>query len=177
MIDGDEKLLILNAINGEASAFGFLYNKYQPKIYRFIYYKVSHREEAEDLCHQVFLNAWQNIADYKYQGFSFSAWIYSIARNKVIDYYRTKKNHQNIDDVQIIIDDGGPNVNLDDKIEKENLKKAICELLPDEQDIIILRFIEDMNLKDTAKILNKSEISVRVKQHRAIKNLRKIYKS
>lgn len=173
MIDGEEKLLIMNAIDGEASAFGLLYDKYQPRIYRFIYLKVGHREEAEDLCHQVFLSAWQNISNYKFKGFSFSAWIYSIARNKAIDYYRTKKTHQNIDDVQIIID-AGPNLDLDDKIEKENLKKAIAKLSQAEQDIIILRFVEDLALKETAEILNISQILARVRQHRAIKNLKKI---
>ncbi|MBI4993734.1 sigma-70 family RNA polymerase sigma factor [Candidatus Wolfebacteria bacterium] len=173
MIDGEEKKLVLNAINGEASAFGSLYDRYQSKIYRFIYLKVGHREEAEDLCHQVFLSAWQNIANYKFKGFSFSAWIYSIARNKIIDYYRTKKNHQNVDDFQIIID-GGPNTDLDDKIKKENLKKAIAKLSQIEQDIIILRFVEDLNLKEAAEILKISEILLRVRQHRAIKKLGKI---
>lgn len=174
-LDGEEKKNILNAINGEASAFGFLYNKYQPKIYRFIYFKVGHREEAEDLCHQVFLSAWQNITNYKHRGFSFSAWIYSIARNKIIDYYRLKKNFSDIEIEEVeAISGENPGRNFDSLVEKENLKKAIRRLLPDEQDIIILRFIEDTNLKETAKILNKSEISIRVKQHRAIKKLRKI---
>lgn len=173
MIDGEEKLLIMNAIKGEASAFGSLYDKYQPRIYRFIYLKVGHREEAEDLCHQVFLSAWQNISNYKFKGFSFSAWVYSIARNKIIDYYRTKKHHQNIDDVKIIID-AGPHKDFDSKIEKENLKKAIQKLSQAEQNVIILRFVEDLSLKETAEVLNIGEIFCRVKQHRAIKKLKRI---
>ncbi len=74
MIDGD-KQLIKRAIKGEASAFGSLYDKYQPQIYRFIYLKVGHREEAEDLTHQVFLKSWQSIDRFNFQGFPFSSWL------------------------------------------------------------------------------------------------------
>jgi len=98
--DGEENLII-EAIRGESSAFGQLYDHYQPRIYRFILVKVGHREEAEDLTHQVFLNAWKNIDGYQHRGFPFSSWLYSIARNAVIDYYRTNKNEVPLDDAEI----------------------------------------------------------------------------
>ncbi len=175
MIDG-EKQLIHSAINGEASAFGLLYDRYQPQIYRFIYLKVSHREEAEDLCHQVFLNAWQNISGYRYQGFPFSAWLYAIARNKIIDYYRNKKVLISIESIQISIEDTKKQADeiFDNEIDLENVKQALLKLPQMEQDVIIMRFVEELSLKDIAKILNKNEISIRVTQSRAIKKIKKI---
>jgi len=175
MIDGEEKL-IKSAINGEASAFGLLYDRYQPKIYRFIYFKVSHREEAEDLCHQVFLNAWQNISGYKHKGFPFSAWLYSIARNRIIDYYRANREIVSIEKIDIAIEDAKNAVHkkIEHKLELEKIRETLKGLSQLEQDIIIMRFIEEMSLKEVAKALQKNELSVRVMQNRAIKKLKKL---
>lgn len=176
MLDG-EKQLIEQAIQGEASAFGLLYDKYQPQIYRFIYLKVSHREEAEDLTHQVFLKSWQNINEYKFQGFPFSSWLYRIARNQIVDYYRVKKNNLNIEEIsESKIDDSPVEIieALDNDLDIKKIEKAIKQLNPGHQDVIILRFIEELSLKETASALKKSEIAVKLLQHRAIKNLKKI---
>ncbi|MDP3015338.1 MAG: sigma-70 family RNA polymerase sigma factor [bacterium] len=176
MLDG-EKQLIERAIRGEASAFGLLYDRYQTQIYRFIYLKVSHREEAEDLTHQVFLKSWQTISGYKFQGLPFSSWLYRIARNQVIDYYRTKKNNLNIEEIsESKIDDSSIEVIeiLDDNSNVKKIKEAIKQLNPGHQDVIILRFIEELSLKETASALKKSEMAVKLLQHRAIKNLKKI---
>jgi RNA polymerase sigma-70 factor (ECF subfamily) len=176
MLDG-EKQLIERAIRGEASAFGLLYDRYQTQIYRFIYLKVSHREEAEDLTHQVFLKSWQNIGGYKFQGFPFSSWLYRIARNQIIDYYRGKKNNLNIEEIsELKIDDSSVEIIeiLDNNSDVKKIKEAIKQLNPNHQDIIILRFIEELSLKETASALKKSEIAVKLLQYRDVKNLKKI---
>ena len=175
MIDG-EKNLIERAIKGEASAFGLLYDKYQPQIYRFIYLKVGHREEAEDLTHQVFLKTWGNIDRYNFQGFPFSSWLYRVARNQVIDFYRTKKANLSLESINITelkiesFNSGEIDVNPD----IERIKKAIHQLNLRQQDVIILRFIEDFSLAEVASILNKTETAVKLIQHRALKKLKKI---
>lgn len=175
MLDGEEKLIILDAIGGKASAFGLLYDKYNGQIYRFIYLKVSHREEAEDLTHQVFLNAWQNIKGYKIQGFPFSSWLYQIARNQVIDHYRTKKETIDLENME---EPAISAITLDEKLgldmEINLVKSAISKLTQEQQDVIILRFIDDLSPKEVAIALNKPESTIRVLQHRAIKNLQKI---
>src|SRR5579862_2288407 len=96
MLDGEEKV-IKSAVTGNSSAFGELYDHYQPMIYRFVAVKVSRREEAEDITHQVFLSAWINIKNYKHRGHPFSSWLYQIARNQVIDHYRSKRNDVSIE--------------------------------------------------------------------------------
>jgi RNA polymerase sigma-70 factor (ECF subfamily) len=174
MIDG-EKDIIEKAIQGEASAFGLLYDKYQPQIYRFIYLKVGHREEAEDLTHQVFLKAWGNIDRYDFRGFPFSSWLYQAARNQVIDYYRTKKTNIALESIsELRIEEVSYSGSIDENSEIKKIKKAISRLNPVQQDVIILRFIEDFSVSETASILNKTETAVKLLQHRAIKNLSKI---
>lgn len=182
MLDGkpSEEKLIKEAIQGESSAFGFLYDKYHERIYRFIYLKVSHREEAEDLAHQVFLKAWQNIDSYEHKGFPFSSWLYQIARNQVIDHYRGKKdiiNIEYIEEIEFFYNDSDETLKLDDKDNIEAIKKAVLKLPEDQQDIVIMRFVEDIQPKEIALIIDKPESTVRVLQHRAIKNLKKMLKS
>lgn len=89
---------------GELEAFGFLYDNYIKKIYDFIYYKTHHQETAEDLTNATFMKALENIRKFNLQEAYFPAWLYKIARNTVIDHYRTQKNHNNIDDAWDIAD-------------------------------------------------------------------------
>ncbi len=176
MVDGEEKSIIDSAIGGNSSAFGLLYDTYHAQIYRFIYLKVSHREEAEDITHHVFLNAWQNIGNYTHKGFPFSSWLYQIARNKVIDHYRTKKPSIDIEDIRDTeAQKNEPDVDeiIGTKFEIEAVKRALTKLKQDYQDIIIMRYIEELTPLEVARIMQKPETTVRVLQHRAIKQLRK----
>ena len=173
MLDG-EKQIIEDAIKGEASAFGLLYDKYQPQIYRFVYLKVGHREEAEDLTHQVFLSALQNIEKYQHKGFPFSSWLYQISRNKIIDHWRTRK-------ITLDIEDAAEQGENDLEIEKigvrfeiERVQKAIPRLKDEYQNVIIMKFIEGLSYEEIAAALNKPQTTVRVLQHRAIKQLKNI---
>ena len=178
MLDGEKKL-IKDAIRGEAEAFGLLYDHYQPQIYRFVYLKVSHREEAEDLTHQVFLKSWENIADYESYGLPFSSWLYRIARNQTIDYYRTKKESmglENISETKFTEDAEKISKFMDDSRDLKKIEEAIALLSEDQQDVMILRFVEDFSLKETAEILERTEGAIKLIQYRAVKRLKKILK-
>ncbi len=175
-MDGErEKDLIEQAVEGDSSAFGSLYDHYQPAIYRFVVIKVGSREEAEDITHHVFLSAWVKIRAYKHRGHPFSSWLYQIARNMVIDHYRSKKNDISLDkiDPESSIIPAVAQFDLSMKLQLEKVHGAIKELKPDYQDVIILRFIEDLPLKETAAILKKSEGAIKLAQHRAIRELKK----
>ncbi|HVM76783.1 MAG TPA: sigma-70 family RNA polymerase sigma factor [Candidatus Paceibacterota bacterium] len=175
MIDGEEKL-IKDAIRGSSSAFGALYDHYQPMIYRFVLVKVGSREEAEDITHQVFLSAWQNVRTYKHRGHPFSSWLYQIARNQVIDHYRSKKSDVSIDvmDPEYFAAQASMSADLMLKLDVEKVRRAVAELKPDYQDVIIMRFIEDLPLKETAAAMGKTEGAVKLIQHRAIKELQQM---
>ena len=173
MIDG-EKQLIERAIGGEAEAFGLLYDRYQPQIYRFIYLKVGHREEAEDLTHQAFLSAWQNIEHYEQRAHPFSSWLYRIARNLIIDQYRARKNkrEQDLESIAELRSEHSPELIVDTSLRIANVKQALQKIHPDYQDIIIMRFIEEMEIKEIAAALGKSVGAVKVAQHRALQKLK-----
>lgn len=175
MLDGEKKL-IERAIGGGTSAFGSLYDYYQPRIYRFVLIKVSRREDAEDLTHQVFLNAWQNIGSYKYLGFPFSSWLYKIARNQVIDFYRTRHAETSLEkvDPERFIVPATAQFDATEKMEIEKVWMAMQNLKPEHKDVVVMRFIEDLPIKEVAIALEKSEGAVKLLQHRAIKELKKI---
>ena len=175
MLNGEEKLIDL-AVGGDSSAFGSLYDHYQAMIYRFVAIKVGSREEAEDITHQVFLSAWQKVRSYKHRGYPFSSWLYRIARNQVIDHYRAKKSEVSIDkiDPELFASAERSSDNLAEKFQLEKVRKAIAELKPDYQDVVIMRFVEDISLKEAAAILKKSEGAIKLIQHRAIKELKKV---
>lgn len=175
MLDG-EKSIIESAVRGESSAFGMLYDHYHPKIYRFVLVKVSCREEAEDLTHQVFLHAWQNIQNYRNFGFPFSSWLYRIARNQVIDHYRTHKNTLAIDEVNsdLFPDTADSGASAEQNLRLDAVRAALATLKSEYQDVIIMRFIEELSLKETAAAIKKSEGAVKLIQHRALKQLRSL---
>lgn len=171
--------LIRRAAEGESSAFGLLYDKYHPAIYRFVYLKVSHREEAEDITHHVFLNAWQNIDTFEDQGLPITSWLYKIAHNKVVDYYRTRRFTANIDEIPeeiLNITQGDGQEQAGQRIAIEKVFEALRSLPEDQQNVVIMRFVEELPHKNIAQVLGKSEGTIRVLQHRAIKSLQHILK-
>lgn len=175
MLDREEDI-IKQAVGGDSSAFGALYDHYHAMIYRFVMVKVGRREEAEDITHQVFLSAWQNVKTYRHRGHPFSSWLYQIARNQVIDHYRSAKIDVSLENVdpEYFAAPAIAHFDLGTKLEMEKVRLAIEQLKSDHQDVIIMRFVEDMALKETAEILGKSEGAVKLIQHRALKELKKI---
>lgn len=172
---GDEQKLVKKAKDGEVEAFGLLYDYYLPKIYRFVLLKVSYREEAEDLTHQTFLKAWENISHYDFRGYSFGSWLYQIARNTTVDYYRRSRPKVSIEEIAELPFEGDSlQASIDSKIEWKKLSEGIKKLKDIEQDVLIMRFVQDLPLKEVAEIIGKSEGAVKLIQHRAIKNLKTI---
>ncbi len=173
MLDG-EKDIIRRAVKGESSAFGLLYDHYHGQIYRFVAIKVGRREEAEDLTHQVFLHAWERIERYKERGFPFSSWLYRIARNQVIDHYRTAREMRDIEDVdeELLAGAGTLEETTDEQLELRAVFAALHGLKEEYQDVIIMRFVDDLPIKDVASTLHKSEGAVKQLQNRALKELR-----
>lgn len=175
MLEGEEKL-IKDIQGGETRFFGQLYDYYLPKIYRFIFLKVGQKAESEDIAHDVFISAWQNLGTYSPKGFPFSSWLYHIARNKVIDYYRLKKPSAHLEDLDDNFVKVASNVEklFDANLDLEKVKAAIQKLTPEQQDVIIMKFVEDLSHQEIAVALNKSEGAVRLLQHRAINNLKNL---
>ena len=172
-----EKLIeiVKKAKSGDEKAFSYLYEYYISPIFRFIYFRVKSYEEAEDLTQAVFLKAWNGLPDYKQKKNLFGAWLYTIARNTIIDYWKKKKEWKISDLAKDTIKDHREPIY--DLIEEEEdfraVKEAISLLTEDQQEVIILKFIEDLSNKEIAKIMNKKQDAIRQLQSRAIKELRK----
>lgn len=177
MDSAQENTIIHRAREGDREAFGELYDHYQPRIYRFVLLKVSSRDDAEDITHQVFMNAWLNIKEYRDLGFPFSSWLYRMARNQVIDHYRKARGHASIHelaDEDLPDDDSDLGLDVDKKLLRDRLKIAILTLKSNYQDVLVMRFVEDMSLREVAKSIGKSEGAVKLMQHRATKELKKV---
>ena len=172
MLEGEENL-VKEAKRGDSEAFGQLYDHYLPKIYRFVLIKVTYKEHAEDITQQTFLKAWKSIKRYQDKGHPFGSWLYRIARNSVIDHYRKGKEEAAIEDIpeDILGVDNSLSQNLDDKFEWEKILRSIKDLNDVEHDVLIMRFVEDMQHSEVASVVDKSENAVKVIQHRAIKKL------
>jgi RNA polymerase sigma-70 factor (ECF subfamily) len=173
----DEKNLVERARGGESEAFGLLYDYYLPKIYRFVLLKVGHREEAEDLVHQTFLKAWENIEQYRSLGYPFGSWLYRIARNTVIDYYRGNVPNISIEDIsqEVLSEKQTETGLLEAKMEWTKILEIIGNLNAVEQDVIIMRFVDDLTHKEIGKAIGKSEGATKIIQHRALKSLKILF--
>lgn len=170
----EEQSLIQKAKSGDSAAFGKLYDRYLPPIYRFVFIKVGRKQDAEDIAQQVFASAWQNIEGFEFKGFPFSSWIYRIASNAVIDYYRTYKGNVSIDAVseEHFSEESDNETRVDHAINMSAVRVALTRLEPDQQSVLLMKFVEDLSNKEIADALGKTEGAVRVIQHRALKQLK-----
>jgi len=168
----NEVKIIKKCKQGRLEEFGLLYDKYIKKIYDFIYYKTHHKETAEDLCSKVFLKAVDKIRGFNLEKGTFQAWIYAIARNTVIDYYRTQKSEMDIEDIWDLAGNEDIERNLDNKIKLEKISKYLKNIKPAQRDIIIMRVWQSLSYSEIAEILNKSEASCKMAYSRSINRLR-----
>ncbi len=168
----------------DPEVYGKLYDIYVDQIYRFIYFKVGRKEEAEDLTADVFLKTWQYINEMGSEVIeNLRAFLYQTARNTVIDFYRSKDQKEFIALPQEEREEEKPTVEIidakQDLVEKielasdlEEVKKSLQKIRDEYREVIVLRFIEEMSVKETADILGKSEGAVRVLLHRAVAALK-----
>lgn len=157
---------------GQNESFGRLYDQYLKKIYSFVYYKTHHQETAEDLTSKTFIKALANIQSFDLAKGTFSAWLYQIARNTVIDHYRAQKNDINIDDVWDLGTENTLPQDLDTKKQLREVKELLAQLPSDQRDIIILRVWNQLNYQEIAEIIGKTETNCRMIFSRAIRKLR-----
>jgi len=172
----EERQLIKKAAAGDKNAFGDLYVAYLQPIYRYIYYRVGQKEEAEDLTELVFLKVWEALDGYEQRGIPFKAWLYRIAHNAVVDNYRTQKDTVALESQWSLEDGGqGPEATAMANEREELLRQALLTLDPDYQEILVLRFVAGLSHADVAVAMGRSEGAVRALQYRALGALRDSY--
>ncbi len=153
--------------------FSKIYDQYINKIYRFIFLKVNSEEIAQDLCSETFLRGWE-VCKNNQKIENIQAFLYQIARNLVIDYYRQKGRTQVVSPELIPIVDPSPG--LEEKMalssDLEQIKIVLATLKEDYQNVIIWHYLDDLPIGEVAKLLDKSEETTRVTLHRALKALK-----
>jgi RNA polymerase sigma-70 factor (ECF subfamily) len=179
----EEKGFIEQAQNGDSAAFGVLYDRYAERIYRFIFLKTGHKSDAEDLLHEVFLAGWRTIHGYELRGgIPFTSWLYRIAGNRVIDWYRTRKSTSSLDEMMesntfpIELASTGHTAlleALDRGLAMDAVIKGIRALNETEQTILLMRYVEDLSPEEVGHATGKTAGAVRLIQHRALTKLKK----
>lgn len=167
--------LVQKAKQGDEAAFGQVYDLYFPKVYRFVFYRVNHKEVAEDLTAETFIRVWNKLSEMQGPS-SFSAWIYQIARNLVIDYYRSKKATVDLAELENVLE---YEENILEKtnfgFDQQAFLAALKNLSSDQQLVIKLKFLEELENDEIAKMLDKTEGAIRVIQHRAVRELKEFF--
>jgi len=171
----DEQSLVLRAQKCDQEAFAKLYEQNFDKIYRYISLKVGNNIEAEDMTQQVFIKALQSISSYQWKDVPFSAGVFRIAHNQVIDYYRKQSRQATTPLYEYMaVSDCNPAKIAEDKSDVQRLLLAAKKLTPAQQDVIALRFAGELPIAEVARIMGKTQGAVKALQHSAIIALRKL---
>lgn len=170
----DEARLIRQAQSGDAEAFAQVYDAYVERVYRYIYFRVSDEVMTEDLTSQVFLKAWESLDRYKVGRSPYIAWLYSIARNLVIDHYRTRKENLSLEDVILQAPrEDAPDEQTELRFNLQAMRDGLQSLTEEQQQVLILRFIAGLPNENIAKMMNKREGAIRALQMRGLQTLAK----
>jgi RNA polymerase sigma-70 factor (ECF subfamily) len=166
---------VARAAKGDSEAFSFLYERFVTRIYNYIYYRTGNPHEAEDLTSRVFNRALHHITHYDNRGVPFSAWLYRIAHNLVANWHRDRSRRQEIpiNDVPVLPSKGDhPERNLVRSQEEDALLKLIRRLPGERQNLLILKFVENMSNAEIGEIMGRSEGAVKSLYHRTLLALR-----
>jgi len=171
----EEESLVRRAQQRDEEAFARIYEEYFDKIYRFVTFRIGDQTEAEDVTQQVFIKVLHSISSFKWKGIPFSAWLFRIARNQVIDYVRKKKRYATVPlDERVADSDIDPQSATERKLDIERVLAATKQLTDSQREVISLRFTSELSVAEVARIMGKSEGAVKALQHSAIAALRKV---
>jgi len=163
--------LVERAAGGNFEAFGKLYGIFLDRIYRYAFHQVQDRMTAEDITEEVFVKAWKAIKSCKGKGPTFSAWIYRIAHNHIINTLRSTRKFASID-MENIAEISSPKLEVEMKLEQQELTEMIADLPQNQRQVVVLKFIEGLDNREIGKIMRKSEGAVRILQMRSLTTLR-----
>ena len=164
--------LVERSKRGDTEAFGQVYDALVKPIYRYIYYRVE-PQIAEDLTEDTFLKVWENLKKFKQGKTPFSAWVFRIAHNLVCDHYRKNETVFEIDEnIANPTDDLNPQYQISVKLNQVHLRQALKKLPENYQEVLVLKYINDVDNTTIAQTIGKSEGAVRILQFRALNQLR-----
>ncbi len=173
--------LVQRAQAGDTEAFGLIYDRYLDTVFRFIYFRVSTRQLAEDLTSETFLRALRRIGSFTWQGRDLGAWLVTIARNLVADHFKSGRYRLEVSTAEVLDADrpdrgpeGSPEAAVLDKLTNQTLLEAVKRLNPEQQECIVLRFLQGFSVAETARTMSKNEGAIKALQYRAVRSLARL---
>ncbi|KPI01958.1 RNA polymerase, sigma-24 subunit, RpoE, ECF subfamily [Actinobacteria bacterium OK074] len=169
--------LVERAQDGEADAFGRLYDQYSDTVYRYIYYRVGSKATAEDLTSETFLRALRRIGTFTYQGRDFGAWLVTIARNLVADHFKSSRFRLEVTTGEMLDAnevERSPEDSVLESLSNAALLDAVRRLNPQQQECVTLRFLQGLSVAETARVMGKNEGAIKTLQYRAVRTLARL---
>ncbi len=171
------RALVDLAKEGDAEAFGQLYDHYAQGVFRFVYYRVGSRPLAEDITSETFTRGLRSIQRFNWQGKDFGAWLTTIARNLIADHFKSSRSRLEV--VTEVLPENtttvaSPEQDVLSLISNELLYEAVNQLPKEQRDCVLMRFIQGLSIAQTAAALGRSEGAVKQLQLRAIRGLSKL---
>jgi RNA polymerase sigma-70 factor (ECF subfamily) len=169
--DLDDIELIRLAKSGDSEAFGQLYERHVRAVFRFLYAHLDNRLDAEDLAEDIFLRVWNSLSGYHERGIPFIAYLFRIARNGLIDFYRRSKpmkEMSSIEDIPLSDRSADPGDTMVASLEQQEVRLVLEQLREDYRTVLVLRFVSDLSPDEIAQVMGRSAGAVRVLQHRAL---------
>ena len=169
--------LVLRATAGEADAFGALYDHYVDLVYRYVYYRVGTHALAEDLTSETFLRALRRVGLFTWQGKDFGAWLVTIARNLVLDHFKSSRYRLEVCTPDLLDTDRweeGPERAVLDSFTHRALFTAVRELGAEQRECVVLRFLHGLSVAETAQVMGKNTGAIKALQYRAVRSLARI---
>ncbi|RJS46109.1 sigma-70 family RNA polymerase sigma factor [Nocardioides cavernaquae] len=169
--------LVELARSGDKEAFGLLFDHYHPSVYRFIYYRTRSQALAEDLASETFFRALRSMNNFRWQGRDFGAWLMTIARNLCTDHFKAGRTRLELTTEDMGLHDDatdGPETAVLAQLTNETLLTCLKQLPKEQQECLIMRFLQSMSIADTAKVLGRTEGAVKQLQLRGVRNLAKL---
>jgi RNA polymerase sigma-70 factor, ECF subfamily len=169
--------LVELARNGDADAFGLLYDHYQSSVYRFLFYRTRSVQLAEDLTSETFFRALRSMNNFRWQGKDFGAWLMTIARNLATDHFKAGRTRLELTTEDMSAHDDateGPEATVLAGLTNEILLVALKSLPDEQRDCLIMRFLQGMSIAETAAVLGRSDGAIKQLQLRGVRNLAKL---
>lgn len=173
-----ELIAIIHAAQaGSTEAFGSLYDRYAELVFRYVYYRVGSHQLAEDVVSETFLRALRRLDSFTWQGRDFGAWLVTIARNIVADHFKSSRYRLEVTTADMLDSDRveeSPEHTVLRSFTNVALIQAVKELGPEQQECIVLRFLQGLSVAETARIMGRNEGAVKALQYRAVRALARL---
>lgn len=175
IVEGDSDATLVEAARTDSQAFGELYERYYARIYRYVYHRIGHPADAEDITAVVFMKALEGLPAYQPRRSGFAPWLFRITRNTVVDHYRRHRPQATLEVVEWEeIGDRDPLLEVLEGERRQDLHWLINQLSDEQRDVVLMRYASDLSFPEIATILNKKEPAIRMLLHRGLRKLKAV---